>query len=159
MTEDRADPAQQPVSTSHAPVVLRIILAILLLVPGLVGIVVLGAVTGAWVYEGFRFLDSDRAWMPLFIIPSVAFILFSVITVGIVLRYARWRRAPQASLVLSIVSIMAIVIGYQLMLDSISADDSESPILTLLAALAGLAIASLPTFLHWWNDRSTGHGG
>lgn len=144
---------QTPVPQSKAPVVLRILLAVLLLVPGVAGLVVLGALTGAWIYEGFRFLDSDRPWMAIFIIPSVILVLFSVLTVGIVLRFARWRRAPTASLVLAIVSIVAIVIGYQLLLDTFSSTDTESPLVSLAASLFGLAVATVPPLLHWWNAR------
>jgi hypothetical protein len=130
--------------------VLRIVLAILLGVPGTAGLAVFGVIAAIWAYEGFRFLDSDRQWMPLFIIPSVACILFSVLTLGIVLRFARWKNAPSASLVLAILSIATIVLGYQLMLDSFTPDDTESPIWTLVASVAGLIVVSAPPFLHWW---------
>ena len=136
---------------SNAPVVLRIILAILLLIPGLLGLAVFGFWVGSWSYQGFGFLTSDREWAPLFIIPSVVFILFSVATVGIVLRFARWRKATTASLVLSIVSVVSIVLGYQLMLDSFTPDDAESPTITLVAAIISLIVISVPPFLHWWN--------
>jgi hypothetical protein len=159
MADPQPHAAGTPAPRSNAPVVLRIILAILLLVPGIVGVAVLGALTGAWIYEGFRFLDSDRPWMPLFIVPSVILILFSVLTVGIVLRFARWQRARQASLVLAAISASAIVIGYQLMLDCFPPGDTESLTLTLVGAILGLLVASLPPFLHWWNGRAPGAGG
>ncbi|MDB5522677.1 MAG: hypothetical protein JWM58_440 [Rhizobium sp.] len=155
MTTPAQNKPQATVPVSNAPVVLRILLAILLLIPGIIGLVVLGFWVVAWSYEGFRFLDSNRNWIPLFIIPSVAFILFSVATVGIVLRFARWGKAPTASLALSITSIVTIVIGYQLLLDSFNADDTESPTLTLVASIVALMIISVPPFLHWWNVRKT----
>ena len=156
MTEPTGTETRTPIPRSNAPVVLRIMLAILLLIPGLLGLVVFGFWVGAWIYEGFGFLDSDRGWMPLFIIPSVAFILFSVATVGIVLRFARWGKAPTASLVLSIVSAVTIVLGYQLMLDSFTPDDTESPTLTLVASIIGLVVISVPPFLHWWKAKKIG---
>jgi uncharacterized membrane protein YoaK (UPF0700 family) len=118
-------------------------------------VAVLGGVTGIWVYEGYRFLGSDREWMALFIIPSVVLILFSVVTVGIVLRFARWSKAPVASLVLAIISVISVVMGYQLMLDAITPDDTESPTIMLVASVIGLTVASVPPFLHWWNAHRT----
>lgn len=152
MTKPLADTAQTAVPVSNAPVVLRIILAILLLIPGVIGIVVLGGLTGLWLYEGFRFSGPDRPWMPLFILPAVALILFTVITVGIVLRFARWRAAPTASLVLVILSVAAVVTGYQMMLDSLS--NGEERFAMLAIAIVALVVASVPPFLHWWSARA-----
>jgi len=153
MTDNMSDPvarsSQATVPVSNAPVVLRIILAILLLIPGVIGIVVLGGLTGLWLYEGFQFSGPDRPWMPLFILPAVALVLFSVITVGIVLRFARWKAAPTASLVLAIVSAAAVVTGYQLMLDSLSSGEERFSILAI--AIVALGVAAVPPLLHWWN--------
>lgn len=142
MTEPLADTAQTAAPASNVPVVLRIILAILLLIPGLFGIVVLGGLIGLWIYEGFRFAGADRPWMPLFILPAVALILFTVITVGIVLRFARWKGAPTASLVLVILSVAAVVAGYQMMLDSLS--NGEERFAMLAIAIVALVVASVP---------------
>ena len=143
-----------PVPAGRGPVVARIILAVVLLIPGLVGCVVLGGLTGLWLYEGFRFAGPDRPWMPLFILPAVGFILLSVLAVGILLRFARWRRAPMASLVLAVVATAAVVIGYQLMLDSLSSGEERLSILAI--AVAALAIAAVPPLLHWWHAPESG---
>ena len=155
MSEPASNGTEPTVPVSNAPVVLRVLLSVLLLLPGMAGVAVLAGVTGIWIYEGYRFLGSDREWMALFIIPSVVFILFSVVTVGIVLRFARWRKAPVASVVLAIISVVSIVMGYQLMLDAITPDDTETPIIMLVASVVALIVVSGPPFLHWWNAHRT----
>jgi hypothetical protein len=91
MSTSQAPQAQSPVPVSSAPVVLRIILAILLLIPGMMGIIVLGGLTGLWIYEGFAFAGPDRPWMPLFILPAVGFILLSVAPLWCWRSLLQWR--------------------------------------------------------------------
>ena len=92
--------------------------------------------------------------MPLFIIAALGLVSFSVLTIGIVLRYARWRRAPAASLFLSVFSAAILVLGYQLALDCFAIDDTEDRQLSLLLSILGLAITAVPPFLHWWNAKT-----
>jgi hypothetical protein len=142
--------APQP---GNVPVVLRIILACLLLVPGVVGLIVLLLVVVYWISGPFAFVGEDRMWMPLFIIPSVALVLFSVLTVGVILRFARWAKAHVASLWLAIIGTFAIVMGYHLLLELFSG--GEDPTDMTIGAVGLLLIFPLPPFLHWWGKRES----
>jgi hypothetical protein len=152
------DPTTQgPATTvraSNAPVVLRIILAIVLSIPGLIGLSVYAWMVYEWSDQGFAFKSGDLWIMPLFIIAALGLVSFSVLTIGIVLRYARWRRAPEASLFLSVFSAVILVLGYQLALDCFAIDDTEDRQLSLLLSILGLAITAAPSFLHWWNAKT-----
>ena len=146
----------EPVYPQHpgnGPVVVRIVLAVLCMIPGVVGLLVLGFVAVAFTFEGFRFMDSDKEWMQLFIIGSAVFIGPSVIAVGIILRYARWKKAPAASLWLASIFLVAVVIGTGMMETTIDAGDSESWQLLIVSAAFCLVTGSLPPFLHWWNAK------
>ncbi len=148
------EPAQLPsASQNNTPVVLRIILAILLGIPGIIGIGAFVVLVGMWLAEGFRFDQSDVWILPVFVIGAESFVCFSVLTIGIVLRYARWQRAPTASLVLAILSAVVIVIGYQLLLDCLAVDNTDDRQLALVFSVLGLVIISVPPLLHWWNAK------
>jgi hypothetical protein len=155
MADPSAPLPRTPAPQNNAPVVLRIILAILLGIPGIIGICVFGVLVGMWIYEGFRFNQSDVWILPVFVIGAESFICFSVLTIGIVLRYARWQRATTASLVLAILSAAVIVIGYQFMLDCLAADDTDDRLTSLVFSILGLIVISVPPFLHWWNASKT----
>ena len=136
---------------SKAPVVIRIILGVLFLLPGACGGVFLGGTFVEWAENNFH----NRSWSfaALFIIPSAGSILLSVLLVGILLRFARWKNAPIASLVLSIVSVLIILLAHRMMLDTFVEGDTESAGLMLIVSVACFAAASVPPFLHWWNAR------
>jgi len=155
MADPSAPLPQTPVPENNTPVVLRIILAILLGIPGIIGICVFGVLIGMWLFEGFRFNQSDVWILPVFVIGAECLVSFSVLTIGIVLRYARWKKAPTASLVLAILSAVVIVIGYQLMLDCLGIDDTEDRQMALVFSVLGLIIISVPPLLHWWNASKT----
>jgi hypothetical protein len=144
---------QTALPRSNMPVVLRIILAILLGFPGIVGLFGFGFVLGDWLYEGFRFQQSDLWIMPVVVIGAESFICFSVLTVGVVLRYARWKRAPVVSLVLAILAAVVIVLGYQLILDCLPADDGDDRMTALIFSILGLLIIAVPPLLHWWKAK------
>lgn len=153
MTEPANDKPQAAVPVSNGPVVMRIILAILLAILGIAGLALFGFALGLWISEGFQFPPSEAGWMPLFIIPAEILVWFSVLTLGIVLRFARWQRAAMASLCLSILSAATIVLGYQLMLDSLSPSDTDSREIALILSVIGLVVISVPPLLHWWNAK------
>jgi hypothetical protein len=155
MTVPSPDASQTPARPSKTPVVLRIVLAVLLGIPGLIGLVVFATMIGEWLHEGYQFKQSDLWLMPVFLIGAQSFICFSVLTIGIILRYARWQRAPLASVVLAILAAVVIVIGYQLMLDCLQPDDSEDRQLALVFSIVGLIVIAVPPFLHWWKAKKT----
>jgi hypothetical protein len=150
MTIPTPDAPRVPPPQGNAPVVLRTILAILLGIPGIIGLVVFATLVGEWLQEGFQFKQSDLWLMPLFLIGAESCICFSVLTIGVVLRFARWKRAPMASLVLVVLTAAVIVLGYQLMLDCLQPDDTEDRQLALVFAVIGLIVVAVPPFLHWW---------
>ena len=144
-----SDTARAP--RSNAPVALRIILAVLCLVPAAIGLVTLIVIFFYFLDAGFSFSSGDAVWMELFIGAAAIFILLPAIVIGVVLRFARWRRAPQASLVLAIVVTCAGVIATEMLKTTVVLGDMGSYILLMGFALAGIAVGALPPLLHWWN--------
>lgn len=143
-----ASPIKPP--PDNAPVVLRILLAIVLSLPGLAGLAVIGIATGLWLSGGFAFSSGDRDFIPFFVLPAAALMMFSVISIGIILRFARWRNAPVASLVLAVLSAVVIVISDQLVLDAMG-DDDDTHLILLVCALLALLATSVPPLMHWWS--------
>ena len=135
---------------SKAPVVIRIILGIVFLVPGACGGLFLGATSVEWLNALSTARRTSDPYAILIIVPAITAICVSVILLGILLRYARWKNAKTASLVLAIFSALSIALAYQLAIDTTSGGDSEFEIIALLTALAALVIVSLPPLLHWW---------
>ncbi|MBL0374673.1 hypothetical protein JJB09_21910 [Rhizobium sp. KVB221] len=131
------------------PVILRIGLAAILLVPGLIGLAGFCFLLSEWVDQGFGFA-SDRWLMALFVIAALCAVSFSVLTVGIILRFARWKKAAKASLVLSVIAVLTIVLGYQMLLDALGPDDAEGPTMAFIASAAALILIAAPPFLHWF---------
>jgi hypothetical protein len=138
---------------SNAPVVLRILLAVVCLLPAAIGLLIIAAIFIAFVYEGFLFKSSDEVWMQLFIGAGAVLILLPAIVIGIILRYARWKRAPSASLVLAIIVGGTGALSSGMLQTTVISGDSESYILLILFSIAGIAIGALPPFFHWWNAR------
>ena len=153
MTE--IQPPQQPVTKrkSVAPVVLRILLAILLFLPGLAGLVALGIAVVWWSFSGYDFDVYEGGWVMIPIVIGIGCVLFSVVSIGIVLRFARWKKAPIASLVLAIIAVLSIGLAQSLTLDALMLIETKDRF--ELIALSGLAIVlgPLPPFLHWWKSR------
>lgn len=138
---------------SNAPVVLRIILAVICLLPAAIGLLIIGAIFAAFVYEGFTFKASDEVWMQLFLGGAAILVLLPAIAIGMILRFARWGRAPWASLVLAIIVGGAGALVSGMLQTTVVPGDTESYVLLMLFSIAGIAIGALPPFLHWWNSR------
>ena len=138
---------------SNAPVVIRIILAVICLLPAVIGLLTISGIFVVFVYEGFLFKSSDEVWMQLFIGLSAMLILPPAIAIGIILRYARWKRAPSASLVLAIIIGGTGALSSGMLQTTLVSDDSESYLLLMFFSIAGVVIGALPPFLHWWNAR------
>lgn len=148
MTEPTIDPPR-----NSAPVVLRIIVAVICLLPAVIGLLMIGTIFIAFVYEGFLFKPSDEVWMQLFIGFGAALVLLPAIAIGIILRYARWKKAPSASLALAVMVGITGAIGSGMLQTTVVAGDVESYILLMGFSIAGVVIGALPPFLHWWNSR------
>ena len=129
----------------------RIVLAVLCMVPGVVGLIALVFIAAVFASEDFSFVPSERDLMMAFIIGTALLIGPSVIAIGIILRYARWKKAPTASLWLASIFLVADVIGTGLIETIIDPSDSESWQLLMVGSAFGLITGSLPPFLHWWN--------
>lgn len=138
---------------SNAPVVLRILLAVVCLLPAAIGLLIIAAIFIAFVYEGFLFKSSDEVWMQLFIGVAAVLVLLPAIVIGIILRYARWKRAASASLVLAIIVGATGAVASGMLQTTVMPGDSESYILLMLFSIAGIVIGALPPFFHWWNAR------
>ena len=145
-------PATIP-SQSNAPVVIRIVLAVICLLPAVIGLLTIGAIFIAFVYEGFLFKSSDEVWMQLFIGLAAVLILLPAIVIGIILRYARWNRAPSASLVLAIIIGGTGALSTGMLQTTVVSGDFESYLMLMFFSVAGIVVGALPPFLHWWNAR------
>ncbi len=138
---------------SNTPVVLRIVLAVICLVPAVIGLVVIATIFGFFVSEGFRFTSSDEPWMALFLGVAAIFVLLPAIVLGIILRYARWKAAPQASLVLAAIVCGAGAMVSGMLQTTVMQGDTMSYALVILFSMAGVVVGAVPPFLHWWNIR------
>ena len=76
------------------------------------------------------------------------------ILLGIILRFARWKRAAQASLILAIVTGAAVALASGIFRITIPPDDTEGYVTLLMLSIAGIVAGALPPFLHWWNERT-----
>lgn len=152
MTEPIAKTATET-PRSNAPVVLRIILAVICLVPAVIGLGVILVISGTFVSEGFQFSGSDEIWMQLFIGAGAILALIPAIALGIILRFARWRAAPQASLAVAVIVCGAGALASGMLQTTVTPGDSESYALLMLFSIAGVVTGALPPFLHWWNAR------
>lgn len=146
------DPATVP-RQGNGPVVIRILLAVVCLLPAVIGLLTIAAIFFNFIYEGFRFTPSDEVWMQLFIGLGAILTLLPAIVIGIILRYARWKRAPSASLVLAIIVGGAGALSSGMLQTTVVPGDTESYILLMSFSIAGVVIGALPPFLHWWNAR------
>jgi len=152
MTEPAAPPAAE-IPRGNLPVVLRIILAVICLVPAVIGLGVILVIFGSFVSEGFHFSGSDEVWMQLFIGMGAVITLVPAIAIGIILRYARWSTAPQASLAVAIIVCGGGALASGMLQSTVTPGDSESYVLLMFFSIAGVLIGALPPFLHWWNSR------
>jgi hypothetical protein len=141
-----------PTPQSSAPVVLRIILAVICLLPAAIGLLTTGAITAAFVYEGFQFKSSDEIWMQIFLGVAGCLILLPAIAIGIILRFARWRRATSASLVLAIIAAGSGFLITGMLRTTVVAGDTESYVTLFFFGITGIVAGALPPFLHWWNS-------
>ena len=137
---------------TRAPVVIRIVLAVICMVPGVVGLLMLAAIAASFVAYEFEFLPGDKPWMQAFIAGSAILIAPSIISLGIILRYARWKKAPTASLALAVIYLLADVIGTGLFERTLEAGDTETWQMLIFWSGVGLLIGALPPFLHWWKS-------
>ena len=146
------DTAPESSPKSNAPVVLRIIAAIFLILLMVIGLAGLIFTTGDWISNGFEYPGWDRTWAPLYILPSSGLILLSTILLGVILRFARWPKARDASLFLAILSAGTIVLAARLMMSCYNEGEiAEGWWSTMIVAVLALAVVSVPPLLHWWN--------
>ena len=141
------------VPPSRVPVVLRILLVVICLLPAAIGLVLIASTFGAFIYEGWRFKPSDEVWMQLFIGLGAVLVLLPAIVIGIVLRFARWKRAPGASLVLAVIVGATGVLASGMLQTTVVPGDTEAYVLLAMFSIAGIAIGAVPPFLHWWDAR------
>lgn len=145
----------EPASVEHrssAPVMFRIILAVICLLPAAIGLLTTGAITAAFVYEGFQFKPSDEIWMQIFLGVAGFFIAVPAIAIGVILRFARWQRAPSASLVVAIIAAGSGFLITGMLRTTVVAGDTEAYVTLFFFGIAGIVAAALPPFLHWWKS-------
>jgi len=91
--------------------------------------------------------------MQLFIGIGAILALVPAVVIGIILRFARWSAAPQASLTVAVIVCGAGALASGMLQTTVSPGDSESYVLLMFFSIAGVLIGALPPFLHWWNAR------
>lgn len=154
MTEPVSAVPKMQSRPSSAPVVLRILVAIVLAIPGLIGLAIfLGLVAWSWAEPITQ--DSDKWVVLLGVFGSLCVISFSIVGIGIVLRFARTRFAPFMSLLLALFSAGIIAVAYRVSLQNLTVNDAGNRMFILAMAILGLLVVTLPPFLHWlWPRRS-----
>ena len=138
---------------SSIPVVLRIILAtfcILMAIGGLGAIVVIFA---SFAENGFEFSGSEAVWMQIGLGAGAINVLLPAIVLGIILRYARWKASPTASLVLALIVCGAGVLAAGMLQTTVVEGDTEGAMLLRFFSVVGVAIGAGPPFMHWWKAR------
>jgi chromate transport protein ChrA len=136
-------------------VVLRILLSLILSVPGLVGLVIMAGLIAEWGYKGFDRHDPNSWGTPFFTIVAMVLVALSVVTIAVVLRFARWKGATKASLALTILAATTILIGSGLFSASVPTTDFEEWTNAFLLSVIGLVLASVLPFLHWKNKKDS----
>ena len=142
-------PPPRPDTTSA---VIRLILAVVFAIPGIGGLLVLALIFLSWMISGFHFPIEDRDFMIIFSILAMVFIVGSALSIGIVLRYSHWARAPALSLGLSLTVLFSVLVSIAMFPTTFEPTDFESWYLLILAGMAGLTTGALPPFLHWRRD-------
>ena len=72
-----------------------------------------------------------------------------LIVPGIMFRLMAWRRAPLASLVLAIISVLFVMLTYVVYSDTANGSDSIEVVMLQAGCIIGLLVVALPPFLHW----------
>ena len=134
---------------SGARVILVAVLAFFALGLVLPGAAVYLTVVEDWANDprGFYGIEGAIGW--LFGVIAAGAIAIGLILAGIMLRVLRWRRAPLASLVLSILAAGFVIATYLVFSDTNTTPDSIEIVFLQAASLAMLVLAALPPFLHW----------
>lgn len=103
----------------------------------------------AWFNNDHSFQGLDGAFDAIIGFFGSAAILASFLMIGILLRFAHWQKAPQASLALCIVATGFIFIAFVMYSGVLNSNFIvENGIVGILALLTLLVVA-LPPLLHW----------
>ncbi|MGR6468144.1 hypothetical protein [Rhizobium sp. PAMB 3182] len=136
----------------NAGVTLRVLLGVLFLLPGACGGLFYVAALFEWISGGFRFRGPHN-FTGVFVIVAAPSILLSTVLIGLLLRYASWRRAPQASLALAIISSLVILFSVLMLYDEMGIDAPDDIIITILVTAGAIGVSVVPPFLHWRGTR------
>jgi hypothetical protein len=149
--DDQSLPAPKPPNSAY--VAIRIILGIIFLLPGACGSLFFGAAVVEWVGNSFAFNSGAENFTPVAAFIGAGSIMLSVVLIGILLRFAVWRHAPMASLVMAIGSAILIVLNHRMLATPIADASGDTIFQETGASLLALVVVSLPPFLHWWKSR------
>ena len=136
-----------------ARIALLVVLGIVALVFALPGAVVYWAVVEDWAGDPRGFHDIDGAINWLFGICAAGAIAAGVIVIGVMLRLMHWRRAPVASLALSVLSTAFIIATYLVFSDTNTTPDSIEVVFLQGCCIVLLLLVALPPLLHWAMSR------
>jgi hypothetical protein len=136
----------------NAGVALRVLLGVVFLLPGACGGLFYAAALLEWISGGFRFRGPDN-FTGAFVIIAAPSILLSTILIGFLLRYAAWRRAPQASLALAIIAAVVILMSLLMLYDEMGINAPDDIIITILVIAGAIGVSVVPPFLHWQSKR------
>ena len=132
-----------------AKIVVLVVLGIVALVFALPGATVYWAVVEDWAGDPRGFHDIDGAINWLFGVCATGAIAAGIIIIGVMLRLLRWRRAPLASLALSVLSTAFIIATYLIFSDTNTSPDSIEVVFLQGCCIVLLLLVALPPFLHW----------
>lgn len=97
--------------------------------------------------SGFSGPEGWVGW--IFGMAAAIAIGLGLLLVGICLRLARWRHAPLASLVLSVLAVGFIIFTYYVFSDTNTSSESFEILLLQGCCIILLLLVALPPFLHW----------
>jgi MFS-type transporter involved in bile tolerance (Atg22 family) len=138
---------------SNGPVVVRVIVAVACLVPLVVGLLTIAVISVIFAYQGYAMHGDEAVWFVAFLAFASVIALVPAILLGVILRYARWKRAATASLVLAIVVCVAGVAAAGVARATISPGDIATYVTLLMFSVLGLVAGAVPPALHWWSAR------
>ena len=133
-----------------SPDALRLTFGILFAIPGLVGLIILFFSWFIWMTVGFK--ADDKFSMLDIVMPGTLLALFSVITVGIILRFAQWKKASAVSLWLAIIATFSAALFIEALADKMG-PGWENRFGAFIVAIPVVLVGGLPPFLHWWRQK------
>ncbi len=133
--------------------VILILLGIIFLLPGACGSVFYGITLYFWLESAVRPLSGGASYDSMIITISAFSLLLSILLLGILMRFSRWRAAPVISLWLSILAVFVVITSHVMIYPMFESQFSLSTSYLFAAAFLALLVCAVPPYLHWRSNR------